>query len=314
MLLTGPFDGWVAAPTARAVTIGVFDGVHRGHKYVFRQLAAAAAGRGLRITVVTFDRHPRQLVTPGDVPALINTNQERLALLEDADVDDVAVLSFDDTLRNMSAGEFSERVLREALGSELVVVGAGFRFGRGGRGDIGELSKLGGRHGYDVHVAEILVENGAPISSSQIRAMVSDGDVEGSEALLGRHFTRSGVVVPGDQRGALVGFPTANLQIEPDLLLPGNGVYVGYAFVDGESWETVVNVGTRPTFAGNRLTVEAHLLDFSGDLYGIELTLEFRLRLRSEIRFSGPEELTEQIRRDIERARAFFNSGARAQP
>ena len=291
-------------PGGVAVSVGGFDGVHLGHRQMLQALVEDAADLGdLPFGAITFDRHPLATIAPDKAPPLITTPEERLALFEEAGLGFAAVLAFDDSMRSLPAEGFVETVLANGLGARLVVVGEGFRFGLDAAGDVDELRRLGDHFGFAVRGVELLETATGPISSTLIRRTVLEGDVEAAAGLMGRPFSRTGRVVAGDHRGSEIGFPTANLEIRPGLLVPARGVYAVVAIVDGDRLPAVVNIGIRPTFDGSREVVEAHLLDYSGDLYGSDLTLEFVDRLRGEIRFGSIEGLVEQIGRDVEHAR-----------
>lgn len=269
----------------RAVAVGTFDGVHRGHRCVID----AARTAGLRTTVVTFDPHPRT-VLHGPVE-LLATLERRLELLEEAGVEDVLVLRFDERLAALSAREFAERMLR-GIGAETVAAGETFRFGRGREGDLDLLEQLG----FDVRRVP-LAEN---VSSSRIRELVHAGDTEHAAALLGRPTEVEGIVVQGDGRGRALGFPTANLDVPEGLLVPPDGVYAGWS----RDRRAAVSIGTNPHFDGVERRVEAHLLDFEGDLYGERLVLELWGRIREQRRFDSLEELVSAIGDDVERTRS----------
>jgi riboflavin kinase / FMN adenylyltransferase len=272
-------------PARRAAAIGTFDGVHLGH----RRVIDAARAVGLRSVVVTFDPHPRTAF--GAKVELLVPLQRRLELLEQAGVDDVLVLRFDEQLAALTPEEFAADVLRVA-GVEVVAAGDGFRFGRGRTGDLALLDELG----FDVrHVP--LVEN---ISSSHIRKLLHTGDVTRAAHLLGRPTEVEGIVVHGDHRGRLLGFPTANLQTPPDVLVPKLGIYAGAAL----GHQAAVSIGTNPTYGGTERRAEAHLLDFDGDLYGQRLVVELWEHLRDEAKFSSEAELIDAIAADCVRTRA----------
>jgi riboflavin kinase/FMN adenylyltransferase len=269
----------------RAAAIGTFDGVHLGH----RRVIDAARAAGLRTAVVTFDPHPRT-VFGGRVELLVPL-QRRIELLEAAGVDDVLVLRFDERLARLTPDEFAGQVLR-AAGIEVVTAGDGFRFGRGRSGDLDTLAGLG----FDVrHVP--LVES---ISSSHIRKLLETGDVANAARLLGRPAEVEGIVVHGDHRGRLLGFPTANLRTPPDVLVPKLGIYAGETL----GRRSAISIGTNPTYGGTERRAEAHLLDFDGDLYGQRLVVELWEHLRDEARFESEAALVEAIRADCEDARA----------
>jgi riboflavin kinase / FMN adenylyltransferase len=271
-------------PARRAVALGTFDGVHRGH----RRVIEAAAAAHLRSTVVTFDPHPRTLV--GGPVELLTTLERRLELLEAAGVEDVLVCCFDETFVEVSAEAFAETVLR-AIGAEVVAAGEGFRFGHGRKGDLALLARLG------FHVRRVpLVDN---VSSSHIRALLTVGDVTHAARLLGRPPEVEGTVVTGDRRGAGLGFPTANLAVPLGLLVPQLGIYAGSAL----GHRAAISIGTNPHFGGGERRVEAFLLDFTGDLYGSRLVVELWERLRDEAAFGSEAELVAAIDEDVARTR-----------
>jgi riboflavin kinase / FMN adenylyltransferase len=272
-------------PARRAAAIGTFDGVHCGHR---RVIEAARAAR-LRTVVVTFDPHPRTAF--GSEVELLVPLQRRIELLQELGVDDVLVLRFDDRLASLTPEQFAAEVLRVA-GIEVVTAGDGFRFGQGRSGDLDLLGRLG----FDArHVP--LVDS---VSSSHIRSLLREGAVATAAKLLGRPPEVEGIVVHGDHRGRLLGFPTANLQTPPGVLVPQLGIYAG-ATLDHRA---AISIGTNPTYGGTERRAEAHLLDFDGDLYGQRLVVELWERLRDEARFSSEEELVEAIGADCTQARA----------
>jgi riboflavin kinase/FMN adenylyltransferase len=278
------------AAARRGVAIGTFDGVHRGHLRVIE----AARKAGLRSAVVTFDPHPRAVL--GRQVELLATLERRLELLEAAGVEDVLVLHFDERLAELPAMEFARRILR-GIGAEAVAAGETFRFGHGREGDLGLLERLG----FDVRRVP-LVEN---VSSSRIRQLVHAGETERAAALLGRPPEVEGIVVRGDGRGRVLGFPTANLDVPEGLLVPPDGVYAGWAL----DRRAAVSIGTNPHFDGVERRVEAHLLDFDGDLYGDRLVVELWAPLREQRRFDSLEELVDAIGDDVERTRAAVRPG-----
>ena len=269
----------------RAVAIGTFDGVHLGH----RRVLEAAVAAGLTPTVVTFDPHPR--IAFGYEVELLTSLRRRLELIGEAGIEETLVVEFDLQLARLEPEQFVERVLRP-MGTEVVVAGADFRFGHGRAGDLELLRRLG----FDARTVP-LVEG---VSSSRIRDMLRAGEVERAAALLGRPPEVEGAVVSGDARGGTLGFPTANLRPEPDLLVPAYGIYAGAA--DGH--RAAISIGTNPHYGGVERRVEAHLLDFQGDLYGRTLVLQLWRRLRDEQSFESENELVAQIARDIEETRA----------
>jgi riboflavin kinase/FMN adenylyltransferase len=278
----------------RAVAVGTFDGVHRGHRRVLDETVAA----GRTPTVVTFDPHPR--VALGNRVDLLTTTGRRLELIAEAGIEDVLVVRFDLELARLTPDEFAERVLR-AIGAEVVVVGPDFRFGHRRSGDAGLLAELG----FDVRVVPGL----EGVSSTRIRELVRAGDLPAAAALLGRPPEVDGIVVAGDARGGTLGYPTANLSVPADLLVPAFGIYAG-AVGDRRA---AVSIGTNPHYGGQERRVEAFLIDFAGDLYGQRLVLELWERLRDEQVFSSEAELVTQIGRDVEATRRAKRPGARAE-
>jgi riboflavin kinase / FMN adenylyltransferase len=274
----------------RGVALGTFDGVHRGH---LRVLEAARAA-GLRTTVVTFDPHPRAVL--GRQVELLATLERRLELLEEAGVEDVLVLRFDEQLAALTATEFAEQMLR-GIGAEVVAAGETFRFGNGREGDLGLLGELG----FDVRRVPLL-EN---VSSSRIRELVHAGETERAAGLLGRPPEVEGIVVHGDGRGRALGFPTANLDLPPTLLVPPDGVYAGWT----RGRRAAISIGTNPHFDGVERRVEAHLLDFDEDLYDQRLVVEVWSRLREQQRFDSLDELVAAIGSDVEHARESERPG-----
>lgn len=293
-----------------AATIGFFDGVHRGHLHLFTQLRKAAAARGLGTLAVTFGEHPRQTLASDYRPHLLTTTEEKLALIGKEGLDACAVLRFDKELASLTAREFMEHYLRDRLGVRCLVVGYDHHFGsRQGEGFV-QYAAYGRELGIDVVRATALEWGGVTVSSSAVRRFLSAGNVEMACVCLGRPYDLTGVVVHGREVGRSMGFPTANLRPDSaDKMLPAVGVYaarVQPADADCElpsgGVRAMVNVGCRPTIDdGEALTIEAHLLDFSGDLYGRRLTLLFERRLREERRFSSLEALRRQLETDAAR-------------
>ena len=303
---------WDLDARPRAVSIGVYDGVHRGHRHVLERLRNRAVEfGGLESAVVTFDPHPLAVIDPGSAPRMLTTVEHRIELLGDAGVDLVAVLEFVAPIRDLSPASFAERVIDRALSARVVVVGEDFRFGKDRTGHVGLLREIGSEHGFETEIVP-LVGGAGPVSSTEIRRMVAAGDVAAAAEALGRPHEVRGRVVPGDGRGRTIGVPTANLAVPDGLAMPGSGVYAVLAGVAGEARAPgVANVGVRPTFGGGAETVEVHLLDLDRDLYGHELRVAFVERIRDERRFPGVDELVSQIGRDIDRARRLLGGSSR---
>jgi riboflavin kinase/FMN adenylyltransferase len=270
----------------RTVAIGSFDGVHRGHQLVLE----TARGVGATTTVVTFWPHPRLVL--GNRVELLSSLERRLELLEaDGGIDEVLVVSFTSEVAALEPAEFAETVLRR-IGTNTVVVGENFRFGRGAAGDGALLEQLG----FEVRLVQLL----DGVSSTRIRSLLRDGDVVSAAPLLGRPAELDGIVVLGDQRGGTLGYPTANLSVAPELLVPAYGIYAGFAL----GHRAAMSIGVNPHYGGDERRIEPHLLDFDGDLYGRRLIVELWARLRDEEAFGSEEELVAQIARDVEATRA----------
>lgn len=290
------------------VVLGNFDGVHLGHRVVIRSAVEKGKELGAKVVAATFDPHPRAVLKPGSEPELLSTLDFRRELLVRAGVDDVRTIRFDRELSLKSPEEFVEEVLVGRLGAKVVVVGENFRFGHRAAGDVKDLGRLMRKHGGEVlPVALRLSEGEQGISSTRIRNLISFGEVREAEKLLGRSYTLRGEVVEGDRRGKQIGFPTANVLHDPSVVVPARGVYAGFVDVGGERYAACTNIGVAPTFDRRESKVEAHLLDFDGDLYGKVVDVGFTQRIREEKKFSGIEELKGQIGRDVEEARRIAN-------
>jgi riboflavin kinase/FMN adenylyltransferase len=284
------------------VALGVFDGVHVGHRAILGAAVAHARASGGLAFVCTFEPHPLEVLQPGRAPLAITTLDERLELIAGCGVDGAVVLTFTRELAAVEPEAFVKDVLVDRLAARQVVVGFNHRFGRGARGDAALLRSLGAQHGFSVDVIEPLSVDGVPVSSTAIRAALERGDLASAERMLGRPYTLPGKVVAGAGRGRTLGFPTANIAPDrPVLVAPG--VYACTAEVGGQGRRAVVNIGVRPTFGEDTLAVEAYLLDFAGDLYGQTIRLIFVSRIREERRFPSVNALRAQIADDVETAR-----------
>lgn len=293
-----------------AVAVGNFDGVHRGHQALVAAALSRARLADCAAVALTFDPHPAQVLAPDRALRRLMTPSQKEEALAALGVDVLAVLPFTGRLAALRPEEFVGKVLRGALCAESVVVGEGFRFGAGRAGDVASLRLLGGQMGFAVVEVPAVLEGPLPVSSTRIREALLGGDVEAAATLLGRPYFVDGLVVRGEERGRTLGFPTANLAPENEIL-PRAGVYAARVQepggAGGGSRDAVVNLGVRPTFGGGGgATVEAHLLDFAGELYGRSLRVSFVVRLRDEQRFPGPEALRAQIAADVARARAIL--------
>ena len=287
------------------VTVGEYDGVHRGHRTIVSEMHRLAAERGCATAVVTFDRHPATIVRPESAPLLLCDLDHKLELLAETGVDYTLVVEFTPEQAEVPAEVFARQVLVDCLQARAVVVGADFHFGKGRRGNVETLGVVGEEFGYEVlglPLVKHLTGEGEVISSTSIRAALSDGDVEKAHRLLGRPFEVRGVVTPGDRRGRTIGFPTANIPTTSDLQVPADGVYAAwYIREDGKEYPAAVNIGKRPTFYddADKSLIEAHLIGFRGDLYGESAKVRFVRRLRGERKFEGIEPLKEQLAKDV---------------
>jgi riboflavin kinase/FMN adenylyltransferase len=298
-------------PTGSVVTIGAFDGVHLGHQALLRMVRERAAERGLPTALVTFDRHPAQVVRPESAPKLLTSLPQKLELLEATGlVDHAVVLTFDEQRRRESAEDFVTQVLEGCLHARLVVVGADFHFGNGRRGNVALLERMGLDLGFDVVGLDLVraAEDADRVtySSTLVRQRLADGDVRGAAEILGRVHEVRGTVVEGDRRGRELGFPTANVAVPEEICLPAAGIYAGtFTGGDGVARPTAISLGHRPTFYSDQayLLLEAYLLDFKGDLYGQAASVGFVERIRAEERFDSVDDLVAAMHRDVAVAR-----------
>lgn len=295
--------------TPSIVSIGVFDGLHLGHQHLIRSLVGEARASGRSAVAISFHPHPDVVVRGITGRYYLTTPDQRAALLLELGVDTVITLPFDDALRHVRAADFVDQLVRHVNMTSLWV-GSDFALGYRREGNVALLTEMGKARGFSVHTVDLLLAQNAAITSTGIRQALAEGAVEQAAGWLGRAYTVSGEVVHGQARGRTIGFPTANVDVWEGLALPANGIYAGWATFDNQRYMAATNVGLRPTFNGSDVTVEAYLLDFSGDLYGKQLTVSFDKHLRPEQRFDGISALIAQIQADVEAARAFL----RAQP
>jgi riboflavin kinase/FMN adenylyltransferase len=305
-------DGWGRS----VVTIGVFDGVHRGHQRVVRRAAEAAVQLALPVVVITFDPHPDEVVRPGSHPPFLCTARRRAELLAGLGVDAVCLLPFTREFSRLSPDEFVRTVLVDRLHAARVVVGEDFRFGHRATGDVALLAQLGEKYDFAAEGVPLLADDGVRISSSEIRERLAAGDVAGATRDLGRPHRVEGVVVRGQQRGRSLGFPTANLETLPHTAIPADGIYAGWlssldtSGTEQERWPAAISVGTNPTFDGQERTVEAYALDRDDlDLYGTHVAVDFAARLRGMVKFDSVADLVDQMHRDVDAARAVTSGG-----
>jgi riboflavin kinase / FMN adenylyltransferase len=288
------------------VTVGFFDGVHLGHRAVIGRTVDAARERGVRAVAVTFDRHPREVLTPGSEPRLLTTVERRASLIEAIGIDDLVVLAFTKEFSQVSAEGFVDRVLSAGVHATHAVMGANFTFGHKAAGTVENLPELGEPYGLTAESVGLVEVDGRTVSSSSIREALSAGDLSWPRIALARRFVLDGEVVSGHGRGKGLGFPTANLRTWPRLLLPGQGIYAGVAEHRGRRHPAAIDVGTNPTFGTEPLHTEAFLLNYEGDgLRGEPLAIEFWERLRDEVRYDSTDELVAAIADDVARTRGI---------
>ena len=299
------------------VTIGVFDGVHRGHQHIVGRAGEVAGRLGLPVAVVTFEPHPAEVTRPGSHPPLLCSVRRRVQLLGGQGCDAVCVLPFTLDFSRLGPDDFVRTVLADRLHARWVVVGENFRFGHRAAGDVPLLAELGEKYDFGAEGVPLLAEHGVTISSSGIRDLLNQGDVTGAAEDLGRPHRVEGVVVRGQQRGRALGFPTANLETAPYTASPADGVYAGWLArlgADGQEeqrWPAAISVGTNPTFDGRERTVEAYALDRDDlDLYGTHVAVDFAARLRGMVRFDSAAALTEQMYRDVDEARGLVGGAS----
>jgi riboflavin kinase/FMN adenylyltransferase len=294
----------------RVATVGFFDGVHLGHQEVLRSVVARARERGIRSVAITFDRHPREVLSPGSEPRLLTTTDRKAELISSLGIDDLVVLAFDRDFSMIPAEDFVRHVLVDGVHAVHAAMGANFTFGFRALGTMGNLPALGAPFGLTVETVGLTTIDGRLVSSTSIRDALASGDLSWPEVALDRRFVLDGQVVTGHGRGRGLGYPTANLRTWPRLLLPGQGIYAGIAEHAGRRYRAAIDCGTNPTFGVEPLHVESFLLDFDGELPGEPLAIEFYARLRDEVRYDSVEELVAAIEADVGRTRDLIPDGA----
>jgi len=295
--------------TGGVITIGNFDGVHLGHREIFRKIVEEAERRNTKSAVITFDPHPQKVMHPEKRPFFLLTPlNEKLDLISSCGVDAVILITFSAEFARVTAEEFVEDILWGKLRLSKLFVGYDYVFGKGRSGNAQCLKAYGKRFGFQVEEIGAVKRSGMISSSTNIRLSILDGNVKLASEMLGKPYNVSGTVVKGYKRGTDIGYPTANIQSEK--VIPATGVYAILAELEGIRHQGVINIGSNPTFGNKEISAEVHLLDFKGDIYGKTITILFIDRLRDEIQFKGPEELARQIKKDIEQARKILSAGA----
>lgn len=292
------------------LTIGVFDGVHAGHRYLLKRLQQRAEERNLLGGVVTFNPHPQSVLHPDKQLPWLSSLEDRVATLRQLGLSVVAVLTFTPKLAQLSARDFMS-LLKRYLRMEGIVVGPDFTLGRAGEGNINLLHALGDEMKFSVEVIPPYTIDGEIVSSTLIRQALVQGDMSRVEKLMGRRFYLMGKVITSDKRGRVLGFPTANLDMKPEQASPDNGIYATITHVDGKQFPSATNIGTRPTFGGGKKLVETHLLNYQGSLYDKDIRVEFVQKLRDEKRFASSEELKTQIKKDVRKVEAVLGKDLR---
>ncbi|MGW0558309.1 bifunctional riboflavin kinase/FAD synthetase [Streptomyces sp. NPDC002926] len=295
------------------VTIGSYDGVHRGHQLIIGRTVERARDLGVQSVVVTFDPHPSEVVRPGSHPPLLAPHHRRAELMAELGVDAVLILPFTTEFSKLSPADFIVKVLVDKLHARAVIEGPNFRFGHKAAGNVAYLAELGATYDYEVELVDLFVSGaaggGEPFSSTLTRRLVAEGDVEGAAEILGRPHQVEGVVVRGAQRGRELGYPTANVETLPHTAIPADGVYAGWLTADGERMPAAISVGTNPQFDGTERTVEAYAIDRVGlDLYGLHVAVDFLAYVRGQEKFDSIEALLEAIGADVKRCRELIGA------
>lgn len=285
------------------LTIGVFDGVHLGHRHLMAKLTDLSHQQGLTSGVITFNRNPREVLAPRTRLPFLTDIERRIELLKSEGVDEVISLSFTPEFATLSPKEFLG-LLKKRLRMRGLVIGPDFALGKNREGDSDVLRKLGEELNFSLTVVPPLKIDGQVVSSTAIRKALAEGDMKRAQKLMGRHFRLHGRVVRGDRRGVELGFPTANIDTDREQALPADGVYTSRVFINAQDYPAMTNIGLHPTFGGDQRLVEVYIMDYKGDLYGRELTVDIIERLRGELKFDSPEELKAQIAEDVKRGKA----------
>lgn len=290
-------------PTATVVAIGNFDGVHLGHQKILSELVKTAKEQKLMSMVLTFEPHPGKVTGKGRIK-LIQTLEQKLEKISKSGADAVYIQDFDDKLAGLPGKKFITDILLNILAARIIIVGENFRFGKNRSNDISSLRAIAAERGFKVFTTPSVIINGEMISSSFIRSLILNGEIQKANTLLGDDFTIKGRVIKGSSRGTKLGFPTANIKTENEILPPG--IFITQTFLAGKTYRSVCNIGSNPTFGKNKIGLEAHILDFNKNLYEQDISLAFLKKIRDEIRFATTTELQAQIERDIKTAEDFF--------
>ena len=289
-----------------AITIGVFDGVHLGHKYLINKLIQNKNTSKLSCGIVTFDPHPIQILRPDINFKCLQSLEGRLRSLEQTGIDFISVVKFDHLLSQFTAQDFLKE-LKEQLNFQLLVVGEDFRLGKNQEGDIAQLRTISNELEFSIKKITLQSDSKSKFSSSQIREFITNGNIDKANRILGTSFTIDGMVESGEKRGRQLGFPTINLSLSPDLIMPKKGVYASVTKIDGDEYKSIVNVGTRPTFGVDKILAESHLFDYNGNAYDKLVTISLLEFIREEIQFNNKDELINQINHDVKTVKRLLN-------
>ena len=306
MKIYNNFDDY-SSQAPLALSIGMFDGVHIGHQTIIQQLNEVAKKKGLKSALLTFWPHPRKIFNPNDDLKLLNTIEEKTALIEKKGLDYLFLKNFDEQFRNLSGEEFIEQILIEKLNVKYLIIGHDHTFGKNKSGDFELLEKMGQKLGFEVKQVEAVNYHDKNISSTQIRNALQAGNITEANEMLGYHYPVSGKVVDGKKIGRTIGYPTANIEVESIKLLPKKGAYIVDVFVNKDQFKGMLSIGTNPTIGENALTTEVYILDFDQDIYGENITVHFRDFLHDEIKFEGIDKLIERLDEDKRLTEAFFH-------
>ena len=289
-----------------AITIGVFDGVHLGHRYLINKLMQNKNTSKLSCGIVTFDPHPIQILRPDLNFKCLQSLDGRVRRLEQTGIDFISVIKFDNLLSQFSAQDFLKE-LKEQLNFQLLVVGEDFRLGKNQEGDLAQLRTISKELEFSIQEIPLQSDSKAKFSSSQIREFITNGNIDKANRILGTSFTIDGMVESGEKRGRQLGFPTLNLSLSPDLITPKKGVYASVTKIDGDEYKSIVNVGTRPTFGVDKILAESHLFDYNGNAYDKEVTISLLEFIREEIQFNNKDQLINQINLDVKEVKRLLN-------
>ena len=284
--------------TPKVLSLGMFDGVHLGHISIINQLKEKAKEKGLQTALLSFWPHPRKVFNPNDELKLLTTLEEKISLLEKSDIDLLFLKKFDEEFRNLTGEEFIRQILVEKLNAKSIIIGHDHVFGKNKSGNFELLQKLSTELGYEVAQLDAVKEGEFNISSTKIRNCLGNGNIIGANKMLGYHYSISGKVIDGKKLGRTIGYPTANLEINELKLLPKKGAYIVEVFVKNKFYKGMLSIGTNPTVNGEKLTVEVYILDFNEDIYGENITINFRDFLHEEIKFESLEKLIERLDED----------------